>query len=130
MGHITEIIVLRLTREEAFALDDLAEAAMDRLASNRNALAKYAKGGGDLRTAASACDKLRGAVFQESKESDALLWANLIKRVPDKSRTLLGNHDGLSVEAAFDKYASLPGDEKIGLVIEDGIAVEFAETLK
>ena len=101
MGDTTDIIVLRLTREEAFALDDLADTAMDRLASNRKVLAHYAQTGANLRITASACDKLRRTV---ADEPDSIRWTNLIQQVPDKSRTLLGDHDGLSTEAAFERF--------------------------
>lgn len=102
---IEEIIVLRLTREEAFALDDLADGWMDRLASDRKLLAAYARTGANLQTTASACDKLRRAVMDEP---DSLRWTKLIQHVPDKSRTLLEGHDGLSVEATFEQYTHRP----------------------
>jgi len=104
MADVKDIIVLRMTRAEAQALDDLADGAMDRLASNRTSLAEYARTEGDLETAARACDKLRQAVLDEP---NSLKWEELIKRVPDKSRTLLGQHDGLSVQAAFERYTTV-----------------------
>jgi hypothetical protein len=146
MADMTDIIVVRLTRAEAEALDDLADGAMDRLASDRKVLAAYARMDGDLDTLARACDKLRQAVLDEP---NTLLWADLIKQMPDKSRTLLGKHDGLSTEAAFKSYAQHPRSvleverervakghepdialEQWGLDIEEQILADLAEGKK
>ncbi len=70
-------VTITLTRDEAFALDELAEIAMQRLLSNPALLKRYEKLDLNMETAANACDKVRQAYLLEA---DPLPWKRILKK--------------------------------------------------
>jgi hypothetical protein len=73
-----ETVTITLTRDEAFALDELAESAMDRLVSSLALRKKYEKLDCSMEAAASACDKVRQAILSDP---NPLPWKQIIKEM-------------------------------------------------